>query len=186
MIRSFLSVFILLTALLSAGCTPAQRAVDCQDNSYFCLNLSYANEEQSEDTNSTTETLNIVGHDVLYTWTYDGYHPDDEFERIREVSFTLTDDDYEALLNLIQGSELLTSVEETQTLSANGAMASHSVNMRLDLTLEFQATHITIVGLTDIYMGNGESTSNIKNGTALADVERVLSFIQNAEGFEAE
>ncbi len=183
-LRLLLALTPLFGGLFLAGCTANYPVTTCNES--LCLDLSYFEEESSEDSNSTLETLNVQGQEVIYTWEYEGYTPSDDYDSFKEATFTLTDEEFEGLKQLLEDTSLLTPVEEIQTLSSDGAMASHSVDMTLKIDWGDQTVYSHIVGLTDIYSGNGESSSNVENAITLSDAQQVVSFIKNAEGFVEE
>ncbi len=81
----------------------------------FYLSLELSTEELSEDTNSQKETLTIDGNDLVYSWTYEGYHPDADFEREKKESMELTDEQQQDLSLLIRENGLMAANEESST-----------------------------------------------------------------------
>ena len=98
----FVSVILLFVTGCSTEPTPD-----------FFVSLRLTNQELSEDSNFITETLLIESYEGVYTWSYEGYHPGDNFENEKEFDFKLNDEQMHDLTLLIRENGLMVSREDT-------------------------------------------------------------------------
>ena len=82
-----LCIASLVFALCNDAKTPAVPVVDAGPP--LELSLTWADEEHSMDSNSTSESFHLVGTHLTYEWSYDGYHPDKNFKRQRKAEVTV-------------------------------------------------------------------------------------------------
>lgn len=92
--------------LLATGCSS-------EPSTDFYVSLTFIDQEVSEDSNSRTETILIEGDEGTYTWIYDGYHPDGDFDTEKEFDFELNEEELHDLTLLIRENGLMVSREDT-------------------------------------------------------------------------
>lgn len=165
------SLTLLLCASLLGGCSAS-----IQND--FALELYLKAEENSEDSNSQTETLEIDGTDVTYTWTYEGYHPGDDFDTEVKESFELTDEQIQSLKLFIKNQGLDQNVSEQQSTGEFG----DSVEMTLRTEIEGTVSEIVISGMSAIY-GSGETgRSNLENFIYVEAAQDLISTVKDLGG----
>ena len=168
--KKVLSSFVLLLGL--SGCTPPPD---------FHMSLTVRHMEESEDSNSQEETLEIDGYKGTYTWVYDGYHPDDDFDTDREYSFKLTEEELEELTLLIRENGLLVSREDT--VSTGEPWSAFEVTW--DMSMGGQTANGEVVG-EPISWDDWSSTGHdsFAEDESLSAGETVMNFIQDKVEFE--
>lgn len=165
---------LLCIGLLGSCSAPTQ--------SDFSLELYLKAEENSEDSNSQTETLDIDGTDVTYTWTYEGYHPGDDFDTEVKESFELTDEQIQSLKLFIKDQGLDQNVSEQQSTGEFG----DSVEMTLTVEIEGVVSEISISGMSALY-GSGETgRSNLENFAAVEAAQDLISTVKDLGGLYSE
>lgn len=162
-------VFLLCAGLLS-GCSTSTQ-------SDFSLELYLKAEENSDDSNSQTETLEIDGTNVDYTWTYEGYHPNDDFDPEEKESFRLTDEQIQSLKLFIKEQGLDQNVMEEKSMGEFG----NTVEMTLTVEIEGVETQIAISGMSAIY-GDGQGESNLENFAAVEAAQDLIYTVKDLGG----
>ena len=164
------SLFVLLLGL--SACTPPPD---------FHVSLTVSHMEESEDSNSQQETVEIDGYKGTYTWVYDGYHPDDDFDTDREYSFKLTEEELQELTLLIRENGLLVSRDDT--VSTGEPWSAFDVSW--DMSMDGQAASGHVAG-EPISWEDWSSTGHdsFAEDESLSAGETVMNFIQDKVEFE--
>ena len=155
---------------LLSGC---ERSVDND----FALSLTLTSQENSADSNSQTETLDLNSTRGEYTWTYDGYHPSDDFEREKKEHFELTTEQVQSLKFFLTSQGLAQDLKEE---AATGELGS-SVTMSLELEMAGEKTRIDISGMSAIY-GDGNGASNMENFETVEAAQELISTVKDLAG----
>lgn len=166
-------VFSLFFLLLGLGaCTPPPD---------FHVSLMVRHSEESEDSNSQQETLEIDGYRGTYTWIYDGYHPDEDFDFDREYSFELTEEELQMLTLLIRENGLMVSREET--VSTGEPWSAFDVSWNNSMGEQSANGHVVGEPISwDDWDATGHDSFSIDE--SLYAAEAVMDFIQEKVGFE--
>lgn len=165
-------LLLIATVLAFSGCTPAPD---------FHVSLIYVDAEQSEDSNSTTETLQIDGYKGSYHWVYDGYTPNDDWDTDREYSFKLTEEDLQSLTLLIRENGLM--VDREETVSTGEPWSAFDVQWSMEMGGQSAEGHV--VGEA-IAWEDWDSTGHdsFAEDEALWAADSVFDFVREKVGFE--
>ena len=136
--------------------------------------------EESEDSNSQQETLEIDGYRGTYTWVYDGYHPDEDFDFDREYSFELTEEELQMLTLLIRENGLMVSREET--VSSTNPWSAFDVSWNNRMGGQSASGHV--VGEASSWEDYPGEDVEAPKDESLYAAEQVMDFIQDKVGFE--
>lgn len=147
----------------------------------FALSLTLRSEENSEDSNSQTEMLELDGTRGEYTWTYDGYAPNEDFEREKKESFKLSEEQVESLKLFLKNKGLDQDLVEEKSTGEMG----NSVEMNLELEIDGEKTSITISGMSAIY-GSGTGESNLENFATLEAAQDLIYTVKDLGGLYEE
>lgn len=150
--------------------------VSCEAQPDFRVELTVIDEENSEDSNSSTETLTIDGYRGTYTYVYDGYYPGDDFDPEQEYEFRLTDEDLQTLTLLIRENGLL--VSRVDTVSTGDWWSSFEVTW--DISLQGQSATGNVIGEALPY---AQMDDAIQEDESKFAADQVMSFIQDKVGF---
>lgn len=165
------SLTLLLCAGLLSGCSASTQ-------NDFSLELYLKAEENSEDSNSQIETLEINGTDVDYTWTYEGYHPNDDFDTEQKESFELTDEQIQSLKLFIKDQGLNQTLTEEKSTGEFG----DSVELTLRVEIDGTVSEVAISGMSALY-GSGENgRSNLDNFAAVESAQDLISTVKDLGG----
>lgn len=159
-----------LVLSLLGGCTP-------ETNSDFYLNLTLKSEENSDDSNSQTETLEINGTHGEYSWVYEGYHPNDDFDTEKKEDFDLSQEQVESLKLFLKTKGLDQDLSEEASTGEMG----NAVTLDLELEIGDEKTSISITGMSAIY-GNGTGESNLQNFTTIEAVQDLILTVKDLGG----
>lgn len=143
----------------------------------FALSLTLVSEENSDDSNSQTETLELDGTRGEYTWVYDGYAPNEDFEREKKESFTLSEEQVESLKLFLKNKGLDQDLVEEQSTGEMG----NSVELNLELEIAGENTAITISGMSAIY-GSGTGESNLENFATVEAAQDLIYTVKDLGG----
>lgn len=162
--KKLFSLFVLVLGL--SACTPAPD---------FHVSLRVTHSEESEDSNSQEETLSIEGYRGSYTWVYDGYHPDEDFDGDRDYSFKLTDEELASLTLLIRENGLMVSREDT--VSTGEPWSAFDVTW--DMSMGGQSASGHVVGEPISWDDWGDfGHDSFAEDESLYAGEQVMNFIQ--------
>ena len=163
-------VSVLAFSLLS-GCSSAVE----RD---FSLNLMLRSEENSDDSNSQTETLEINGTHGEYTWVYEGYHPSEDFDTEKSEDFDLTAEQVESLKMFLSSNGLDLELEESKSTGEFG----NTVEMTLELEIEGEKTNISIAGMSAIYGSGHDGESNLENFATVESAQDLIYTVKDLGG----
>lgn len=168
--------FLLLGTLLLISCqapsTSELTGFELDPAAEFTLEIRLIEEESSEDANGTETKFLVSDNKLNYSWSYWGYHPDNDFERSKVQDVSLTDSELEELKALIESEGLWKSVNEEKDSSDLGD----------SLTIEFVAEDsehsvTSFVSGMDWMLSTKEG--NIENTDFVESVGTVVSFLKN-------
>lgn len=100
------------------------------DDAIFSLDLSYEEAEHGDDSNGTSTEITIRDNKLNYHWEYWGYHPSEDYEREREFTLDLTDEEFVEIKKLIEESGMWTEVDETQDTGDIGDSIDIDLHMK--------------------------------------------------------
>ena len=163
--------FLIATLLLMlSGCSSVVE-------SDFALSLTLRAEENSEDSNSQTETLELNGTRGEYTWTYEGYGTNGDFDPEKKESFTLTEEQVESLKLYLTAHSLAQDLVEEKSREEPG----QSVEMTLNLEIDGEKTSIHIAGMSSVY-GEDTGKSNLENFASVEAAQDLISTVGDLAG----
>jgi hypothetical protein len=147
----------------------------------FHVNLTLRDAEESEDSNSITETIVLDGYEGTYTWTYDGYHPDDEnFERDRKYYVKLNVESLQELNLLLRENGLL--VNRDAIVSTGEPWSSFDVSWTIAIHDEKSEGHV--VGEAISWEDYRQTEDQMMPDESYYAAQQVMGFIQEQVGFE--
>lgn len=164
---NFMAKFLmtLVAVILLTGCSGVLQ----KD---FSVNLYLKAEENSEDSNSQTETLELNGTRGEYTWTYGG---------TRMESFTLSEEEVESLKLFLKDKALNVDLVEEKPMDEMG----NTVDMKLEIEIEGEKSEIVVRGMSAIY-GNGSGESNLENFDTVEAAQDLIYTVKDLGGLYEE
>ncbi|MEK9159805.1 MAG: hypothetical protein AAB383_03690 [Patescibacteria group bacterium] len=139
------------------------------DENDFALSLYLKSEENSEDSHSQMETLDIHGTKVTYTSVYEGYSSDGDFD--------LSLEQVESLKLFLKEQGLDQNLEEKRSMTELGT----AVELKVDLEIAGEKTSIQLEGMSAIY-GDGTGESNLENVATASAAQDLISIVKDLGG----
>lgn len=139
----------------------------------FQLYIRYASQELSEDANETIETILIQDQKATYSYAYSGYHPNPSVVPDRSFTAKLTDEEFNALLEIIREYALAQNLTENQEI-----FDGHAVHLDLQMQLDGAAYTSSIDGMTRIWFVEGLER-NIENEDYVDGAQEIIHFIED-------
>lgn len=155
--KKVLALFALSFALLACTTPPD-----------FHVDLSVTHREESEDSNSTTETLVIDGYEGTYT-------------QDQEYDFTLTDEELQSLTLLIRENGLM--IQREDTVSTGEPWSAFEVSWNNSMGGQTASGHVTGEPSSWEDWNASEHDSVIEDESLFA-AEQVMDFVKEKVGFE--
>lgn len=147
----------------------------CDKEPDLFLNLTLHIQEHSEDENGQLETLSIEGDDVTYAWTYEGYHPDEDFEHIESFKMELSPEEIEALFVFMEEQDLLTSVIEASEIYPYG----EEIELSFELNYLNYDIYSHLSGMLKVWMSNESSPQLLQNQNYIKNLQSLILWIKD-------
>jgi hypothetical protein len=168
MLKTF--VLLLLSLPVLTGCA-RDPEVD------FALNLYLLSDEQSDDSNSVTETLEMEGVRGNYTWSYYGYHPGEPPADVNE-DFKLTEEQVESLKLFIKDQGLNMDLAEEKPMDELG----RRMEFTLSVTMNGESTEISMKGMSYIWENGGDGSGNLDNIALIEAAQSLIYTVKDLGG----
>lgn len=173
-LRLFLPTIVLILPSVLAACVPLSPQED------FSLELVLSFHEQSLDSNSVMESISMNGYHGVYSWTYEGYLPEEGFDRRKKDAFTLSEEQFNGLKAFIIDKGLNQNLDESKSTDGQGT----AVSLDLSLVMDGETSLITISGMSAIW-SEGAGEGNIENFTYIEASQDLISYLkETAELYE--
>lgn len=152
----------------------------CSSSPDFHVDVSVTHREDSEDSNSTTETVVIDGYEGTYHWVYSGYSPDENMDTDQEFDFTLTDEDLQSLTLLIRENGLM--IQREDTVSTGEPWSSFDVSWDNSMGGQSASGHVVGQAISwDDWDAAGHDS--VVEDESLFAAEQVMEFVKEKVGF---
>ncbi len=171
--KSLLLVVATALALLAIALTRTPKIpVEIPTGHDFYLSIAFEEQEHSMDAHWEVETLTIADNQGTYTWHYGGYHPDEDFDTEKSLSFTLDDAELEQIKQTILTQKLNRSINERRPIEND----STSVDLQTVMLINDTTTVSKIVGMKSVWNPRTEDVqSNIKHIDYVRKIQRLIS-----------
>lgn len=172
--RRFVVSVLFISAIILAACGPLSPQEE------FSLDLVLSFHEQSLDSNSVTESISMDGYHGVYSWTYEGYLPEEGFDRRKKDSFALSEEQLSGLKAFITDKGLNQNLQENKSTDGQGT----AVSLNFSLSMDGKTSSITISGMSAIWSG-GSGEGNLENFAYIEASQDLISYLkETAELYE--